>query len=62
MFYVNDKAEGKFLYTETTKLYYIVLYQNARAGGHPGGAIQPATPEDNQTQIVCGPDPVRLVR
>ena len=26
MFYVNDEPEGKFLYTETIKLYCIVLY------------------------------------
>ena len=26
MFYVNYEPEGKFLYTETIKLYYIVLY------------------------------------
>ena len=26
MFYVNDKLEGKVLYTETIKLYCIVLY------------------------------------
>ena len=25
MFYVNDEPEGKFLYTETIKLYSIVL-------------------------------------
>ena len=26
MFYVNDEPEGKFLYTETIKLYCIVLH------------------------------------
>ena len=26
MFYANDEPEGKFLYTETTKLYCTVLY------------------------------------
>ena len=26
MFYVNDKPEGNFLYTETIKLYCMVLY------------------------------------
>ena len=26
MFYVNDEQEGKFLYTDTIKLYCIVLY------------------------------------
>ena len=26
MFYVNDEPEGKFLYTETIKLYCVVLY------------------------------------
>ena len=25
MFYVNDEPEGKFLYTETIKLYCIVI-------------------------------------
>ena len=28
MFYVSDEPEGKFFYTETTKLYCIVLYCN----------------------------------
>ena len=27
MFYVNDEPEGIFLYTETIKLYCIVLYE-----------------------------------
>ena len=27
MFYVNDEPEGKFLYTETIKVYCIVLYK-----------------------------------
>ena len=27
MVYVNDEPEGKFLYTETIKLYCIVLYE-----------------------------------
>ena len=26
MFYVNDDPEGKFLYTETIKLYCILMY------------------------------------
>ena len=26
MLYVNDEPEGKFLYTETIKLYCVVLY------------------------------------
>ena len=27
MFYVNDEPESRFLYTETIKLYCIVLYR-----------------------------------
>ena len=27
MFYENDEPEGKFLYTETAKLYCTVLYE-----------------------------------
>ena len=27
MFYENDEPEGKFLYTETVKLYCTVLYE-----------------------------------
>ena len=26
MFYVNDEPEGKFVYTQTIKLYCVVLY------------------------------------
>ena len=29
-FYVNDEPESKFLYTETLKLYCILLYSPAR--------------------------------
>ena len=32
MFYVNDEPEGKFLYTETIKLYYCTMTVNETAG------------------------------
>ena len=45
-FYLNVEPEGKYLYTETIKLYYIVLYKTKgeRAFSHFGPSIWNSLP------------------